>query len=229
MGKGVFIICCVLAHATFCQELKELRHCVTSEYKCDFYVSLSDKKIKYQDTLHYFWYKAKKIHVTQGASEGYELHGPYTKFYHSGQLAEQGEFREGLKDGIWKEWYESGRLKSIYNYNRGELSGSYRLYNEAGDLRESGKIRRGQKKVKFKRPKKTKSDQKKKKKKKIWDGASHPDKETIRKREEKKQERMQRREERKKLRDREGDFITRWINKMKEKRKEKKKSKRQDD
>ena len=117
------------------QELKELRHTRNTDFKYDFYITFSEKKVKYEDTLHYYWFRAQKIHVTQGSSDGNLLHGPFNKFYYSGQLAEQGQFEKGLKEGEWKQWYESGNLMAIYNFNDGLLSGDYALYNENGDVR----------------------------------------------------------------------------------------------
>lgn len=137
----------IIAQITLAQELKELRHTRDDFYKCDFYVSFSDKEVKYEDTLHYHWFKSQQIHITQGNSSGRVLNGAYTKFYHSGQMAEQGEFKKGLKDGLWKTWFESGNLRTIYNYKEGITSGDYLLFNESGDLRESGKIKKGEKKV----------------------------------------------------------------------------------
>ncbi|MEO9531932.1 MAG: hypothetical protein ABJG68_15730 [Crocinitomicaceae bacterium] len=140
------------------QELKQLRHTKTADYKCDFYISFDEKGIRYHDTLHYYWFKAQAIHVTQGNSDGNILDGKFSKFYYSGQLAEQGEFKKGLKDGLWKTWYESGNLKTIYNYSNGMLSGEYVLYNEDGDIREKGKIKKGEKDIETEKVKKPKKD-----------------------------------------------------------------------
>lgn len=194
----------------FSQELKELRHTKTTAYKCDFYISFSEKKMKYEDTLHYFWFKAQKIHNTQGSSEGHLLNGSFTKFYHSGQMAEYGQFERGLKDGQWKSWYESGNLKTIYHYSNGQLSGNYTLYNESGDIRESGKIKRGEKNLdeeKIRKPKKEK--------KRDWSGTHKPSEEKIKAQEEKKEERAQNKREREYRREKEGNFIQRLFNKEK--------------
>ena len=204
------------------QELKELRHTTTTDYVCDFYITFSEKKVKYEDTLHYFWFRAQKVHTTQGASDGNLLHGPFSKFYHSGQLAEKGEFEKGLKTGVWKSWYETGRLKSIYNYNDGELSGRYQLFNENGDLRESGKIKKGEKKVDeeklgwFKRRKKIKEavnpvERTKEEKKEF----------KKQKKEEKEKEREEKKAWRKERRAKEGNFIQRLFKIKPKKKKDK--------
>jgi len=150
----------------YTQDKKELRHTTTDEFKCDFYVDLNSTTRLHKDTVQYFWFKSQAIHVTQGGSDGKLLDGPFSKFYHSGQLAEKGVFRQGLKQGEWKAWYESGKLKSVYSYRSGMAKGRYFLYNDNGELIESGKIKNGVRKVDQAEDliKKEKPDQKKPKK-----------------------------------------------------------------
>ena len=133
----------ILSFCIEAQELKELRHFTTTDYSADFYISLDDKKVKYVDTLNYYWFKSQKVHITQGYAGGDLLNGSFTKFYVSGQLAERGEFEFGLQIGEWKTWYETGQLESIYNYENGVLDGNYFKYNESGKLIESGNYRNG--------------------------------------------------------------------------------------
>ena len=125
------------------QELKELRHWVTNEHSCDFYILLDEKKIKFSDTLDYYWFKSQQVHVTQGFASGNLLDGPFTKFYVSGQLAASGQFETGLQAGEWKTWFESGQLQTIYNYDEGVLDGNYYRFDESGQIVESGHYRDG--------------------------------------------------------------------------------------
>ena len=127
----------------FGQDRSELRHCRSKEYKYDFYVQLEDKNVHYKDTVFYTWFRAQKIHTTQGNSDGYLLNGPYKKYYHSGQLAEQGGYKNGLKNGEWKSWRAEGTLISIHNYSNGVLDGDYFLYNEEGKRTKSGRYKKG--------------------------------------------------------------------------------------
>ena len=120
-----------------------LRHVKTAQFQYDFYVSLDDKKIKYKDTISYYWYKSQKIHHTQGNSEGNILNGSYAKFYHSGQLAEKGQFEYGLKNGEWKTWYKTGVAQTIFNYNSGLLSGIFIQYDTLGNRVLSGSYKNG--------------------------------------------------------------------------------------
>ena len=38
--------------------------------------------------------------------------------------------------GEYKNYYENGQLKEIYNYNNGLLNGEYKSYHENGQLKE---------------------------------------------------------------------------------------------
>ncbi len=133
---------------TYAQNLAELRHFTTAQYKMDFYISSAQKKINYTDTLYYHWFKSQKLHITQGGSAGNLLHGNFQKFHVNGQLAERGEFKYGLKDGEWLTWYESGELESKQIYKKGVLNGSFSTYSKDGEITEEGKFKKGRKKQK---------------------------------------------------------------------------------
>ncbi|MBL7897243.1 MAG: hypothetical protein JNJ99_01825 [Crocinitomicaceae bacterium] len=127
----------------FCQDLVSLRHSRTDTFKADFYILSAEKKIKFIDTLDYYWFKSQQVHSTQGCASGNLLQGKYTCYYLSGQLAEQGNFISGLKSGEWKSWFESGQLKSIFNFESGVLHGNFFEYNETGRLVKSGNYKNG--------------------------------------------------------------------------------------
>jgi antitoxin component YwqK of YwqJK toxin-antitoxin module len=63
-----------------------------------------------KSNLYYFWYSANKIHSTQGGYSGKLLNGRYTEYYLNKNLREQGSFKKGLKEGLWKSWNEDGKL-----------------------------------------------------------------------------------------------------------------------
>lgn len=76
-----------------------------------------DPSIK--QNLVYYWYSANIIHNTQGGFSGKLLNGQYTEYYPDKNLREQGEFKNGLKDGIWKSWNDDGILTATTNWKRG--------------------------------------------------------------------------------------------------------------
>jgi len=139
---GLLYLFLIFGHC-LAQDPVALRHYTTPMHSSDFYILTEDAKIKYIDTLHYYWFKSQKIHITQGYASGDLLNGPYTKYFVSGQLAEQGNFEEGLQTGEWKQWYESGQLASIYNFENGILNGNYSLFSPDGLITETGNYKAG--------------------------------------------------------------------------------------
>ena len=51
---------------------------------------------------------------------------------------EVGEFIEGVKEGLHKEWYRSGHLKDEINFVKGVKEGEYRYWSDHGQLTEEG-------------------------------------------------------------------------------------------
>lgn len=54
--------------------------------------------------------------------------------YSSGQLEQEIIYREGLPDGIQKQWYESGQLKEESNAVRGLGSSKVTVWYESGQM-----------------------------------------------------------------------------------------------
>ncbi|MFH6994539.1 toxin-antitoxin system YwqK family antitoxin [Flavobacterium sp. FlaQc-48] len=107
------------------------------DFRYEFYTT--DKKIEPKITKTYYWFKGGLIHEAQGGIAGDLLNDKFIKMYHSNQLAEQGQFKNGLRVGEWKTWYSNGTLATTLNYRKGLKSGKYFRYNEIGTLVEHGK------------------------------------------------------------------------------------------
>ncbi len=152
----VMLIFLMSSSLIFGQDQINYRHCVEGNYKMDFYILSEVKKMKYEETLTYFWFKSQAIHATQGSSAGDILHGKFSKFYVNGQLAEQGEFEKGLKNGIWMTWYENGELKTKLTYSKGMLDGKFSTYDQETDSLQTGKYQNGTAKLKIKKTRKPK-------------------------------------------------------------------------
>jgi antitoxin component YwqK of YwqJK toxin-antitoxin module len=69
--------------------------------------------------LFYYWYNASHVHSTQGGYSGQLLNGLYTEYYPNRNLKEQGVFKKGLKDGLWKSWNKDGTLNRVTSWNKG--------------------------------------------------------------------------------------------------------------
>lgn len=85
-----------------------------TSYRYEFYVTKDEPRVK-SDRI-YYWFKGGTIHNSENGISGELLHDVFEKFYLNNQLAEKGEFKKGLKVGLWKTWYANGfqlQLKTI--------------------------------------------------------------------------------------------------------------------
>ena len=58
--------------------------------------------------------------------------------YESGQLKTVFNFIDGETQGLGEEYYEGGQLKSKFNLTDGKLNGPHETYHENGQLKYSG-------------------------------------------------------------------------------------------
>lgn len=89
----------------------------------------------------YYWYSSGGIRQTQGGYSGRLLHGSYEEYYLNKNLRIQGTFAEGLKNGGWKEWNETGHMKRLVTWSQGEQTGPFQLYGTDGKIITSGHYR----------------------------------------------------------------------------------------
>ena len=69
--------------------------------------------------LTYYWYSGNAIHITQGGFSGKPLNGLYNAYYLNKNLKQQGNFKNGLKTGLWKEWKDDGMMSGRHRWNNG--------------------------------------------------------------------------------------------------------------
>lgn len=112
-----------------------------ANFRYEFYTT--DKKIKIKDHKVYFWFKGGAIHSAEAGIAGTLLDDKFVKMYHSNQLAEQGQFKEGLKVGLWKTWHTNGIIEATENWKKGLRYGDYLRYDDKGILAETGKYKKG--------------------------------------------------------------------------------------
>lgn len=82
----------------------------------------TDAHPKAKPALYYAWYSAGTIHSTQGGYSGTLLNGLYTEYYPDKNLKEQGIYKKGLKDGVWKSWKENGTLNPTVTWKKGAIA-----------------------------------------------------------------------------------------------------------
>ena len=135
MKKTITILLCLLL-VSVSSDLQK-KYIRSGDYDIECYVSLEKLK-HFADGRVYYWYKTGDIHQSRSRVGGYVLHDTYTKYYKSKQLAEQGSFDFGLKDGEWRTWYENGNPNTILQWKKGRKHGIYIKYEENGALVQSG-------------------------------------------------------------------------------------------
>ena len=85
-------------------------------------------------------YEPKAVEVSLGIYQEGEYRdgrreGPFTYFYPSGIIRGEGSYRSGLEDGPYTSWHENGQLRSEWAYSNGKLDGPLEDYYENGQLR----------------------------------------------------------------------------------------------
>lgn len=64
-------------------------------------------------------------------------------FYENGQLASEGFFKDGKKNGHFKSWYENGQLESDWNVLDGKENGFIQCWYTNGQKKKEGTLSNG--------------------------------------------------------------------------------------
>lgn len=68
--------------------------------------------------------------------------GKHTSYYFNDKVCETGSCKNGLRDGLWKSFYNNGlredAIHSEVNYKNGEQEGSFKYYNTEGKIQMEG-------------------------------------------------------------------------------------------
>ena len=113
----------IIAHPGFAQLLKQTDSYTVyinyPDYTVKTCVSNNPGKFRANEQLTYHWYASNRIMQTKGAYDGKLIDGLYTSFFLSNNLKEKGTFKNGLKNGKWISWYNSGKIDEITNWSYG--------------------------------------------------------------------------------------------------------------
>lgn len=139
--RKFFLVFSIITLFSFSSPLK--KRISDAVYRYEFYTT--DNVVSPKEDRQYYWFKGGTIHNSEFGVGGELLDGTYNKFYHSNQLAENGDFKNGLKNGYWKNWYASGTLASKVYWDNGQMDGSFTLYDKLGGLIESGRYKNNKK------------------------------------------------------------------------------------
>ncbi len=82
-------------------------------------------------------YQGKPVNATDGSNL---KQGAWVKFIAGDKtkVSEEGIYKDGKKEGIWKEYYKNGNLKSEITFTNNKPDGYAKLYYENGKLSEEG-------------------------------------------------------------------------------------------
>ena len=80
----------------------------------------------------------------QSKNDGGEMHGLYQKWYETGQLMSEGNYKNGKRHGLSKGWHENGQLSVEANFKNGEEHGFIRMWDENGQLELEANYKNGE-------------------------------------------------------------------------------------
>jgi antitoxin component YwqK of YwqJK toxin-antitoxin module len=88
----------------------------------------------------FVYYPNGNLHFVSSHISGYysenvgELHGVYKEWYESGKLKKSHVFKYGQIHGKAKAYHPNGKLKAIGNYKDGKMDGKWMFYKENGQV-----------------------------------------------------------------------------------------------
>lgn len=136
LKKSTFLYLILFVLLSSFSDPYSIRRISDMNFRYEFYTT--DKKINPKKNRMYYWFKGGLIHNSQSGIVGDLLDDTFIKLYHSNQLAEQGQFRNGLKIGLWKTWHPNGKISTIQYWKNGFKTGNYYCYDENGVMTTKG-------------------------------------------------------------------------------------------
>lgn len=142
MNRIVILIICIYSlNPLLAQNLNELTnsHKVSiDEDSVSIYADYSTKEISkrnLKNDLYYYSFHKGEILSIQGAVIGYALDGEFEKFDSSKKIRQRGQFKNGLKHGVWKKWDSNGNLIWSKSFRKGKLHGkTYHFNNQNSEI-----------------------------------------------------------------------------------------------
>ena len=94
------------------------------------------KVIPTNPDLVYCWYMQRQLHESQGCYSGYLLHGSYT-VYTDNRIVIKGNYKNGIKDGLWIYLNSNGRTERQERWKDGYLNGPSITYLPGGIIKQT--------------------------------------------------------------------------------------------
>ena len=84
-------------------------------------------------------YDLNKVKSDYNADEASET---YVIYHDNGQIAELGEVKNSMAEGVWKKWDDEGNLLERIKYKNGKKTGKLIIQNRKGQLISKGRYDR---------------------------------------------------------------------------------------
>lgn len=101
-------------------------------------------------TLSRLYENGKKSRIVCLSAGNPAYYGTVKYFRENGTPLYSGQFYDGKMEGMYKEYYESGKISSIKNYKDGKANGEYIEYYTNGKLKLKGSYKNGLRNGEFK-------------------------------------------------------------------------------
>jgi antitoxin component YwqK of YwqJK toxin-antitoxin module len=97
----------------------------TTKERAVYYRLLFNDNIENKSIVDYYisGKKAREFYVVKGKKEG-----KFIQFYSTGEVKTVGEFEDGFREGMWKTYYSNGKIKEKGKYSKGEKTGVWKLF-----------------------------------------------------------------------------------------------------
>jgi len=77
------------------------------------------------------------VRIRESYSMG-KLHGISQSYYPDGDISEEVEWKQNVKHGLWKQYYQNGEARLSSQFENGMLQGSYEVYYSDGTIEIRG-------------------------------------------------------------------------------------------
>lgn len=122
-------------------------HHKTSEKNGVYYRPAPQKKKSNYYIIDYYKNGNKyREGLSESSAVSYEKFKGTVSYYHrNGLVSKKENFKKGVKQGSFKEYFYTGELKIDGGFDNGKKNGVWKIYYKTGKIKSKGKYRDGQK------------------------------------------------------------------------------------
>lgn len=116
-------------------------NCINQTGEEVYYYENGNVQFKYQEQDDFLYlesyYETGEL-MSKGFLKNEEPEKEYYEYYKNGNIKVEGNFKNGLKDGVQKWYHENGEKYKIIGYEAGVEKGIYELYSSSGLVQYKG-------------------------------------------------------------------------------------------